>query len=129
MFYKKRVLRNYAKYTGKHLCQRLFFNKVAGLRSATLLKKRLRHRCFPVNLVKFLRTNFLQNTSGRLLLFTPLLRLGYNYDKKFPFSFHRYVHFANIFLRHPTSTYFAHYVTNLSKKYPSDIFSTKISPT
>ena len=26
------------------------------LRPATLLKKRLRHRCFPVNFVKFLRT-------------------------------------------------------------------------
>ena len=33
-----------------------------------LLKKRLCHRCFPVNFVKFLRTSFLQNTSGRLLL-------------------------------------------------------------
>ena len=38
------------------------------LRSATLLKKRLWSRCFPVNLVKFLRTPFLQNISGRLLL-------------------------------------------------------------
>ena len=35
---------------------------------ATLLKKRLRHRCFPVNFAKFLRTPFSQNTSGRLLL-------------------------------------------------------------
>ena len=39
-----------------------------GLKPATLLKKRLRHRCFPVNFAKFLRTSFLQNTSGRLLL-------------------------------------------------------------
>ena len=39
-----------------------------GLRSATLLKKRLWHKCFPVNFVKFLRTPFLQNTSGWLLL-------------------------------------------------------------
>ena len=27
---KKRVLRNFAKFTGKHLCQSLFFNKVVG---------------------------------------------------------------------------------------------------
>ena len=27
---KKGVLRNFAKFTGKHLCQCLFFNKVAG---------------------------------------------------------------------------------------------------
>ena len=37
-------------------------------RPATLLKKKLWHRCFPVNFVKFLRTPFSQNTSGRLLL-------------------------------------------------------------
>ena len=36
---------------------------------ATILKKRLWHRCFPVNFAKFLRTPFLQNTSGWLLLF------------------------------------------------------------
>ena len=35
---------------------------------ATLLKKILRHRCFPVNFVKLLRTTILQNTSGPLLL-------------------------------------------------------------
>ena len=27
---KKGVLRNFAKFPGKHMCQRLFFNKVAG---------------------------------------------------------------------------------------------------
>ena len=27
---RKGVLKNFAKYTGKHLCQSLFFNKVAG---------------------------------------------------------------------------------------------------
>ena len=31
VFCKKGVLRNFAKFTGKHLCQSLFFNKVAGL--------------------------------------------------------------------------------------------------
>ena len=40
-----------------------FFNKVAGLRPATLFKKRLCHRFFPVNFAKFLRTPFLQNNS------------------------------------------------------------------
>ena len=64
---KKGDLRNFAKFTGKHLCQSPFFNKVAGLRPATLLKKRLWHRCFTLNFAKFLRTPSLQNTSGRLL--------------------------------------------------------------
>ena len=35
---------------------------------ATLLKKRLYDRCFPVNFAKFLQTPFLQITYGRLLL-------------------------------------------------------------
>ena len=68
LFYEKGVLRNLTKFTRKHLCQSLFFNKVAGLRPATLLKKRIWHRCFPVNFAKFLRIAFLQNTSGQLLL-------------------------------------------------------------
>ena len=64
----KGVLRNFAKFTGKDLCQSLFFNKATDLRSATLLKKKFWRRCFPVNFAKFLRTLFLQNTPGRLLL-------------------------------------------------------------
>ena len=32
VFCKKEVLRNFAKFAGKYLCQSLFFNKVAGLR-------------------------------------------------------------------------------------------------
>ena len=35
--------RNFAKFTRKHLCQNLFFKKVAGLRPAALLKKTLIH--------------------------------------------------------------------------------------
>ena len=44
------ILRNFAKFTGKHLPWSLFFNKVAGLR--------FQHRCFPVSFAKFLRTTF-----------------------------------------------------------------------
>ena len=39
VFYEKDVLKNFATRTVKHLCQSLFFDKVAGLRDATLLKK------------------------------------------------------------------------------------------
>ena len=63
VFYKKGVLKNFTKFT-----ESLFFNKVAGLRPETLLKKSVWHRCFHVNFAKILRTRFLQNTSGRLLL-------------------------------------------------------------
>ena len=39
VFCKKGAFETFAKFNGKHLCQRLFFNKVAGLRPATLFKK------------------------------------------------------------------------------------------
>ena len=39
VFCKKGVLRNVIKFTRKHLCQSLFFDKVAGLRHATLIIK------------------------------------------------------------------------------------------
>ena len=53
------VLICFAKFTGKHLCKSFFFS---------LLKKRLWHRCSDVNFAKFLRTLFLQSTSGWLHL-------------------------------------------------------------
>ena len=50
VFCRKGVFRNFAKFTGKHLCQ--------SPRPATLLKKRLWHNCSPVNFAIFLRTPF-----------------------------------------------------------------------
>ena len=44
----KGIYGNSAKFTGNHMCQSLFFNKVKGLR----------HRCFPVDFAKFLKTAF-----------------------------------------------------------------------
>ena len=46
------------------------------LRPATLLKKRLWHKCFPVNFVKFLRRSFLQSTSGGVVLLVFLTSFG-----------------------------------------------------
>ena len=69
VFCRKDFLRHFAKFTGKHLCQSLCFNKVADLRPATLLKKRFWHRCFPVNFAKFLRTTLFTQHLRWLLLF------------------------------------------------------------
>ena len=69
---KEGVLRKvFTKLTRKHLCQTGYFNKVCKPKT---VKKRLRHKCFPLNVTKFVRTPFLQNTSGRLLLFHRWLR-------------------------------------------------------
>ena len=60
VFCKKAVLENFAKFTGKHLYQTIFFNKLADRRpeACNSIKKRIWHRCFPVNFVKLLRTLF-----------------------------------------------------------------------
>ena len=58
VFFKKGVLENFAKFTGNYLCRSVFFNKVTGLKTASLLNKRPQHRCFPVNFTKFSITRF-----------------------------------------------------------------------
>ena len=40
---RKGVLRNFAKFTGKHLCQSLFLNKVAGSGCSFIKKETLSH--------------------------------------------------------------------------------------
>ena len=47
------VLKNFANFTGKHLCWSLLFTKLQTFRIATLLKKRPLHMCFPVKFEKF----------------------------------------------------------------------------
>ena len=44
------------------------FNKVAGLKAYNFIKKRLQHRCFPVNIAKLLRTAFFIEQLRWLLL-------------------------------------------------------------
>ena len=53
------------------------------MRPAALLKKRLQHRCFPVNFAKFLKPLILQNTSGGCfccLLLTNMVNVFKVYD-------------------------------------------------
>ena len=64
---KKDVMRNFAEFTRKHQCQDVFFDKFKLCRSATSLKTSLGHVFF-VNFTKYLRTPFLQSTTGQLLL-------------------------------------------------------------
>ena len=53
MCYRIVVLKSFEKFLRKTHVSEFFFNKVAGLRPLTLLKKRLRHRSFHVNFAKF----------------------------------------------------------------------------
>ena len=49
MFLKLRVLKYFAIFTGKHLCWSLLLMQLQALQTS-----RLQHRCFPVNIAKFL---------------------------------------------------------------------------
>ena len=71
VIYKKAISKIFAKFTQRNLYRGLFFNKDAGPPAATLLKIRLRHKCFLVTFAKFLRTGLFENTPGRLLLPPP----------------------------------------------------------
>ena len=59
ILFKTGVLKNFAIFTGKHLCWSRFLIKFQYWRPAFLFKKRLQHRSFYVNIAKFLRTAFL----------------------------------------------------------------------
>ena len=67
---KKSVLKNSINFTGKHLYQSLFFNKVMGLKPATLSinKKALAKYVFLKVFVKLLRTRIVKNICERQLL-------------------------------------------------------------
>ena len=77
VFCRKVTFRNFAKFTGNRLCQSLFFNKVACLRPATLLK-RLWHWCFTVNFAKFLRIPLFTEHLWWLFLKSPILKQKIN---------------------------------------------------
>ena len=67
---KKGVLRNFAKFTVKRLCQSLFFNKVAG---AVLMLRRLVFLCkinFKVKLVLLYEKQFLSALSLETIVFS-----------------------------------------------------------
>ena len=61
MFFKIGVLKNLEIFTGKHLCLSFPLIKLQAL-AWNIIKKRLQHRCFPLNIAKFLRTTFFYKT-------------------------------------------------------------------
>ena len=68
VFFKIDVLKKFVNIHRKTPVLESPLIKLQVFRPATLLKKRLQHSCFPVNIVNFLRTGFLQNTAERQVL-------------------------------------------------------------
>ena len=69
---RKSFLINFSKFTGKHLWQSFCFNTCRP-KACNFVKTRLWHKRFPENFIIFLRTSFLQNKSGWLLLLFMLI--------------------------------------------------------
>ena len=63
MFFKIGVLETFTDFTGKHLCWSLFLIKLQAY-ACNFIKRRIQNKCFPVKFAKFLKTPFLQNSSG-----------------------------------------------------------------
>ena len=79
LFCKKSVLKNFAKLIVKYLCLSIFYNKVAGLRASTLLKKRLQDYFLWI-FAKFLRTPIVVEHLWWLLLMVPSAILQILYE-------------------------------------------------
>ena len=107
MFCKKGVLRNFAKFIGKHLCESLFFNKVACL-------------SFPLNCAKLLRTPFLTEHLWWLLLyFEKYCSLHYIAQRYHPLYFKFIVYFIRALIFRCTSYYWQFFRKQwLVKSYP-----------
>ena len=71
----KKVFLEILQNSRESTCARVsFLIKLQATRPATLLKKRLWYRCFPVNFAEFLRTPFLTEYIRWLLLYFPRYR-------------------------------------------------------
>ena len=66
-----------SKNSQENTCEKrnLLFNKVPGLKTVTVLKKRFWYRCFPVNFLKFLKALSITEHLWWLLLKTPVNQL------------------------------------------------------
>ena len=75
MFLKIGFLKNFAIFTGKAPVLESLLNKVASLQDCNFIKKRPQHRCFPVNIARFLRKAYIIEYLWQLLLivFNPYL--------------------------------------------------------
>ena len=108
---EKDILKNFRKIY--NTCAKwLVFNKVVGLRPATLLKKRVWHRCLPVNFAKFLRTFFSRTPPDdcfcqyRSVDSQPLSLILMGRKNSFLISRHYLLEFSRIILYFKTLTVF-----------------------
>ena len=62
MFFKIGVRKNFAKFTGKHLCHFLFFNNVARPQACIFIKKEILAQVFSCEFCEIFKNNFFYRT-------------------------------------------------------------------
>ena len=128
MFCKKAVLKNFPNSQEKIECQSLFSNKVANLRPATLSKKKLWRRFFPVNFAKFLRATYFKDSSGSCLCIERFYQtylsnvVCFIYNSNFVFV-NSSLTSHNLLASSSLRLALLDGVTLLSEKYPPECFS------
>ena len=70
----KQVFLKVSKFHRKTAVVKRLFDKVADHQTGSFIKRRLQRKCFPVKFAKFLKSPFLQNSSGGWLLLKYLIR-------------------------------------------------------
>ena len=77
VFYKKNLFLKISQYLQETSVLEFLFKKVVGLKTCIFIKKKPQHRCFPVNITKFLRLSISENISDRLLLTVSMVSSGF----------------------------------------------------
>ena len=76
------VLKHFTKFTGKHLCQSLFFK----VEACNFIKKATLYWCFPVNFVKFLSTTFNRTLPDDCFYLLQVIHPTFIFDSGFKFA-------------------------------------------
>ena len=77
---KKAILKHFVTFTGKHLCRRLFFNKVADHQTCNFIKMRLQHRYYLASIRKFVRRTILKNIANGCIVGKCFVRAFFTSD-------------------------------------------------
>ena len=103
MFCYKELFLKISHFHKKAPVSESLFNKIADLKACSFIKKRLQHRCFPVNFAKFLRTPILKNICKQLSFVRKIFMTRYREKGQFnPFR----VNVLNYFKKQPPEVFY-----------------------
>ena len=138
VFCKKICSEKFRKFHGKPPILNSLFNKVADLQTWTFIKKRLQHRCFLVNIVKFLRASIRSTSANDCFNISEIQTINYVIyvlAEIFIFSFRIYKRFSYLRSFSDFSStefvfvfaFFSHTISNFSRNISNVLFSSSLN--